>query len=187
MRQWEAATASLLDPQLQEREKQQQQGSTAPLETDPAGRSSASSSDPDPGLSPELVYANLCTLLYSLAMLAEHEHPLTRLAAQQLQALLTAHRRQRAARITERMRAEDTDDEGDIAATTTAAASDGSAQLPASFRQQLPQVAAVLLAAQADRCKASPLNATLGPAVKAAAMGVWRARVAKKAAVRPNR
>ena len=49
------------------------------------------------------------------------------------------------------------------------------------------KVAAALIAARADRVRASPLEVALGPEAKAEALAVWRKRVDFKADAKPNR
>ncbi|GLC67548.1 hypothetical protein PLESTF_000569400 [Pleodorina starrii] len=56
----------------------------------------------------------------------------------------------------------------------------------AAFARQAVQVAACLLAAQADRAD-SPLNTALPPEVRARLVAAWRARLAQRLATPPNR
>ncbi|GFR43489.1 hypothetical protein Agub_g4575 [Astrephomene gubernaculifera] len=62
---------------------------------------------------------------------------------------------------------------------------DGSGGVEAAFGRQALQVAACLLAAQADRAE-SPLNTSLAPEIRARLVAAWRARLAQRMARPPN-
>jgi hypothetical protein len=123
------------------------------------------------GLQEDLLYINLCTLLYSLAMLKEHMHPLFQLASTQLGKLVSIVALE------------------PINSTLVQPGSlrTGVSKIPPQLQKQLDQIAVALLMAQADRSTSSPLNAALSPLIKAEALMVWRSKVLSKAQKRPNR
>lgn len=144
-------------------------------------------------------YHELTVVLYSLAILRQHAAPLALEAAEQLADKLTAYHQRPPQPQPQQQQQQGTGSPASPGgsgsapeAAVPAAPVPGPGglvllpRIPSELRQQLRQVAAVLLAAQADRT-VSPLSAALPAEVKAAAIAAWREHVAKKAAKRPNR
>jgi hypothetical protein len=142
-------------------------------------------------------------VLWSLALLREHNGRWAQLCARQLAGLLDAHARtqeERAQQRQQRQREQQQERQQTAAAAgvATGVAVDGAAEadaaqqgarqqkLPPEFVRQLRQVAAVLLAAQAERLE-SPLVSALSPDVRAAALDAWRSHIARKSTKRPGR
>ncbi|KAG1678746.1 hypothetical protein FOA52_012785 [Chlamydomonas sp. UWO 241] len=140
-------------------------------------------------------FAEVCTVLWSLALLREHNGRWAQLCARQLAGMLDAHARGQEERAQQRrQRQQEQQQERQQAATGSEAEGAGEAaqqgarqrKLPPEFVRQLRQVAAVLLAAQAERLE-SPLVSALSPDVRAAALDAWRSHIARKSTKRPGR
>ncbi|GAX84829.1 hypothetical protein CEUSTIGMA_g12250.t1 [Chlamydomonas eustigma] len=145
---------------------------TSDLDLDSQGGTGALSQS-NVGLQEDLLYVNLCTILYCLAVLKEHTNPLFQLASSQLGRLVSM--------------ATSLEPLDPTLVRPGSLGGGASSKVPPVLHKQLDQVAVALLMAQADRISSSPLNIALTPLVKAEALTVWRTKVLNKAQKRPNR